>query len=114
MTILSERCAEKVSDTVERIIIAESARPGEPHVGVARRMRAMPDGRVEVEGRFAQEVYEGAQRRARIALVVWDRRAREGFQVLGSVEDADAPKAQAEWGRLVVRVGRILEFNQAG
>ena len=112
MTMLRER-TEDIDET-ERVVIAESARPGEPHVNVAREVRALGNGRVEVSGRFARDVYEGARRRARIAVIVWSGRTQEGYQVLGNVERADGPRTGDAWGRLVVSVGKIAEFKQGG
>lgn len=114
---LSIQCHSRLNRSIEQILIAASQETGQPCMGVARHVALMPDGSVSVEGRFNPEVFSCARENSRVALVVWDHDANEGFQVLGKVARVDRPRLQevepVPEGRFIVEVGRVVGMGQA-
>jgi uncharacterized protein len=102
---------------------------GYPHAAPAARLRVIPDnGEVEVDAWFCPGTLGNLEGNRRVALVVWDAKLDQGYQLLGrneSVEDivmmdgydvSLARKSQLPQveRRLKVRVEKVIPFQRGG
>jgi hypothetical protein len=121
------KAAVELSEATEEIFIATADDKGQPHVGVARRLELAGEGRVAVAEWFCPGTLTNVQKRPQMSLVVWDREADAGYQLLGAVEeikdvammdgyeakaDRRHPMPQVE-RRMVIRVERVFDFTRA-
>jgi hypothetical protein len=102
---------------------------GYPHAAPAARLRVIPDnGEVEVDAWFCPGTFGNLEENRRVALVVWDAKLDQGYQLLGrneSVEDivmmdgydvslgrkSQLPQVER---RLKVRVEKVIPFQRGG
>jgi len=121
------QAAVELSEALEEIFLATSDAKGQPHVGVARRLTLAGDDRVAVAEWFCPGTLANVQKRPRISLIIWDRNADAGYQLLGTVEkisdvammdgyeaagEPRRPMPQVE-RRLLIKVDKILDFTRA-
>jgi hypothetical protein len=121
--LLSEAIA--MAQRLGHYFIATSDGRGQPHVAAANRLEGKPGGLVAVVGWFCPGTVENVDANRPVSLVVWEKQADEGFQILGDVEDVEEiaimdgyiPQAERMAGpqeefSLHVRVRKVLRFRQ--
>jgi len=107
-------------------ILATADARGVPHVSTARKVAFKPDHTLHVSEWFCPGTLENVGSNGKIAVVIWDRGADRGYQLLGEVERIDDlavldgyhPASEREpvpqvQRRLVVRVDQTLAFSHA-
>jgi hypothetical protein len=108
-------------------LVATAGLDGQPHVASARRIAALPEGRVRVTEWFCPGTMANLQNNRQVSLVVWDSGTDTGYQVLGEVEEirdlamldgiapgqAPLPPVPQVERELILRVRQILDFRQA-
>ena len=116
-----------LAEKVGHIFVATADTVGQPHVAAAAQLANAKDGRVAVRAWFCPGTMVNVMQNRRIALVIWDARADEGFQLFGKVEHVQdlsvlngyAPEAQKKpplpqiERQLLIRVDKILQFTHA-
>jgi hypothetical protein len=113
--------------TVKTVLVATAHADGRPHVAVAGKIEALPDGRVAVSEWFCPGTVSNLERNPRVALVLWDPAEDAGYQLIGEVEEVEEsaflngylpegegarPVPQTR-RRLTVRVTGIFAFSRA-
>jgi hypothetical protein len=116
-----------LAERVKTVLVATADGDGCPHLAVAGRIEALPDGRVAVSEWFCPGTVSNLDKNPRISLVLWDLPADAGYQLIGQVEGVEEsaflngylregegarPVPQAR-RRLTVRVFGIFAFSRA-
>jgi len=116
-----------LAETVKTVLVATADAEGRPHVAVAGKIEALPDGRVAVSEWFCPGTVSNLEKSPRISLVVWNPVVDTGYQLSGEVEEVEEsaflngylpegegarPVPQTR-RRLTVRVTGIFAFSRA-
>lgn len=119
--------AVNLAQTLQHVFVATSDASGLPHLAAASRIEVVEDAKVAISEWFCPGTMANLEQNRRIALVIWDAAADEGYQLLGEVEDMNRevmmngyapelasrePLPQVEW-RITVRVDKVLDFSHA-
>jgi len=108
------------------VLIATSDGQGVPHVAAANSISKEEKGRLAITDWFCPETVANAEIGRTVSIVIWDPVKDEGHQIIGYVaaveelailngylpgeETAGLPQEER---RLVIEVGKIMEFRQA-
>lgn len=117
----------ELAERVGHIFIATANSEGTPHVAAAGKVKLNPEGNVEIRAWFCPGTVSDLELNPRISLVVWDKDADIGYQLLGethkildiAVLDGYAPKIEEKMAlpqvekRLLVRADKVIEFKLA-
>ncbi len=108
------------------VLVATADGDGLPHVAAAAKISLAAGGRVAVEAWFCPGTVANVMVNRRVSLVVWDRHADRGCQLLGEVEHVvdlavldgyaagEEPSSTPQVERqLLVRVTKALSFTLA-
>jgi general stress protein 26 len=116
-----------LAETVKTVLVATADGNGRPHLAVAGKIEALPDGRVAVSEWFCPGTVSNLEENPRISLVLWDPAGDAGYQLMGQVEEVEEsafldgylpegegarPLPQTR-RRLTIRVTGILAFSRA-
>ena len=119
--------AIQLADTLDHIFVATADSSGLPHLAAAGELRHDSEEHVSVAAWFCPGTLANLQINKQIALVVWNPRDDNGFQLLGNVEKIEeramlngfapqiemaAPMPQVE-RKLRVRVVKVIGFSHA-
>jgi len=115
-------------EKLEHLFVATADASGLPHVAASHKASLIPNGALlSVEAWFCPGTMANLKVNRHIALVVWDPKTDEGYQLLGEAEefedvlimDGYAPEVEGTRTlpqverRLVIQVDRILRFSHA-
>lgn len=118
--------AIELAQTVGHSLVATADAQGLPHVAVAGELGLAKEGRIAVSAWFCPGTVTNLTQNRHIALVIWDRAADKGYQLLGEVESVtdiammdgyqagldEKPTPQVE-KQLLISVEKIILFSQA-
>ena len=116
-----------LAETAKTVLVATAGGDGRPHVAVAGKIDARPDGRIAVSEWFCPGTVSNLEKNPRISLVLWNPVVDTGYQLSGEVEQVEelalldgylpegegarpVPQTQR---RLTVRVTGIFAFSRA-
>lgn len=116
-----------LAETVTTVLVATADGDGRPHLAVAGKIEALPEGRVAVSEWFCPGTVGNLEKNPRIALVVWDPGTDTGYQLSGEAEQVEEsaflngylPEGEGARAlpqtrrRLTVRVTGIFAFSRA-
>jgi len=112
---------------LRHVFVATADSSGLPHMAAASSIAAVSDRKISIAEWFCPGTLENLDQNRRVAVVVWDAAADQGYQLLGEVEAVEdqavmngyapemksrQPMPQVEW-RLVFRVDKVLDFTHA-
>ncbi|MGD8230120.1 MAG: pyridoxamine 5'-phosphate oxidase family protein, partial [Desulfobacteraceae bacterium] len=86
MTLGAIQNAVALGTKLKHVFVATADANGLPHVAAAGRMTLVSQTSVAVEAWFCPGTVMNLAQNVRVALVVWDALAGNGFQILGEVE----------------------------
>lgn len=119
--------AEAMARRVGTVLVATADAEGRPHVAAAGAMSIYEANCVGVTAWFCPGTVRNLGANRNVTLVVWDRTADQGYQLLGQAEQVEE-LAYADGGpvkeelehqipqverRVIVRVSEVLTFTQA-
>lgn len=128
MTIETLKKAILLAKKVGYVFIATADAKGLPHVAAAGKITMIPGkGRVAVSAWFCPGTVANLEANRRIALVIWDSKTDNGYQLLGETEkikdtaimNGYAPALEDKSAlpqverRLLIRVDRMIGFRHS-
>jgi pyridoxine/pyridoxamine 5'-phosphate oxidase len=112
-------------ERVKRVLVATASADGQPHIMVAGDFALATEGRVVVTEWFCPATMDNLAENPAIAMVIWDRAADEGYQVIGRLdrlteraivdgylpgeEALEVPQVERD---LWIRVDQVLSFTE--
>jgi predicted pyridoxine 5'-phosphate oxidase superfamily flavin-nucleotide-binding protein len=116
-----------LAETSKTVLVGTADGDGRPHLAVAGKIEALPDGRVAVSEWFCPGTVGNLEKNPRISLVVWNPVSDTGYQFMGQVEEVEESAflngylPEGEGARpvpqtrrkLTVRVTAIFAFSRA-
>jgi len=125
MELETLQAAMELAKNISHVFVATTNAKGLPHVATAAKVVLASDNQVAVREWFCPGTVRNVSENPFIALVVWDAKKDEGYQLLGAVDDVkdlsvldgyapgiDDEKQLPQIERqLLMRVDQILEFT---
>lgn len=119
--------AIQLATRVGYVFIATADANNWPHVAVARTLALRKEGRVAVNEWFCPGTMSNLQLNSHVSVVVWDKDADIGYQLVGEMEhmmdigmiDGYTPEMKSKWplpqveSQLVILVNKVTDFKRA-
>lgn len=113
-----------LAEKVQYMLIATADEKGHPHIGSAGKFSRISDNKILLSEWFCPGTMHNLQQNPQIAIVLWDRTADAGYQLLGRVEtirelsmldgyafgDEQEPSVPQVERELLICIDEILEF----